>query len=140
MDNIKLKQVGAILLMAGLVLLGFTLKAKSHLLSHRETVQGRVLDRYTAPTRSIAKPELILRVEFSTHGSTHRIERTVEEDFWNAHAKGSNIEVALPTTPSGQAKLVGSTHERLYVWLKIAGGGVAVLLGLVVLGYDRWRT
>lgn len=139
MDNIKLKQLGAILLLAGLILMGFTLKAQSHLLETPQTLEGRVIDRYTAPSKSVSEPELLLRVEVTSGGSKRVIERSVEESFWNAHAKGSQVQLAMHNADMSTAKLVGSTNEKLMFWLKVGGGAVALLLGLVVLAYDRWR-
>jgi hypothetical protein len=138
-DNIKLKQLGAILLLAGLILMGFTLRAQSHLLETPQTTEGRVIDRFTVPTKNVSEPELLLRVEFTSDGSKQVIERSVEESFWNAHAKGSQVQLALRNADVSTAKVVGSTNEKLIFWIKLGGGAVALLLGLVVLAYDRWR-
>lgn len=142
MDNIKLKQLGAILLLAGLVLVGLTLNAqrKEGFFESPPVVQGRVIDRFTSATRGSAEPELVLRVEIPGDGPPRRFDRTVDEAYWNAHDKGTSVQVALSGANLNEAKLVGATDEMFWVWLKLIGGGVATVLGLVVIGYDRWRT
>ncbi len=142
MDNIKLKQLGAILLLGGLILLGFTLHSahrKGRILDESRLLEARVVERFTAPTRNAAEPELVLRIEMVVDGTPHRIERTVEESYWQEHAEGDAVQVALHGKRWREARLLGATNDRLIMWIKVGGGALAALLGLIVLAYDRWR-
>lgn len=142
MDNIKLKQLGVILILAGLVLAGLTLNARrvdGTLLAERHTADGRVIDRFTTGARGAADPELHVRVEFAAAGSTRVIDRRVDDDFWSAHAKGSSVRVAWFADKIEKARIVGATNEELLFWVKVGGGGLAILIGMIVLGYDRRR-
>ena len=142
MDNIKLKQLGAIFLLGGLILVALTLNAqrKQGFFDPPQIVQGQVIDRFTSTPRNASEPELVLRVELQTEGRPQRIDRTVEEAYWKAHDKGTTVVVALAGADLSKAKLVGATNERLWLWVRLIGGSVAFVLGLLVLGYDRWRT
>jgi hypothetical protein len=139
-DDIKFKPLGAILFVAGLGILGLAYKEqRKHgpLFQEPRTTEGKVLERFTATGKT--EPVLMLRVEVEQGESKRVIERKVEEDFWNAHDRGSTVEVAYYGTDVGKGVIAGASSGYLYFWLKVSGGGVVMVLGLVVLGYDRWR-
>ncbi len=139
-DDIKFKPLGAMLLVAGLGVLGLAYKEQGKhgsLFEEPQVAEGKVLERFTATGKS--EPVLMLRVEVEEGESKRVIERKVEEDFWNAHDRGSTVQVAYRGTDVGKGAIAGASSGPLYFWLKVAGGGVLMILGLGVFGYDRWR-
>jgi hypothetical protein len=139
MDNLKLKPLGAILLLGGILLLWLTLRSGDHgLLQEPQTIEGEVVERYTASTRTQVDPGLFLRIRVTADGTDHVIEREVDEQYWNAHREKTNVTLALHGTDVRKAKVVGASNDDVWFWVKAGGGAVASVLGLVVLGYDRW--
>jgi hypothetical protein len=139
MDNLKLKPLGAILLLGGILLVWLTLRSGDHgLLQEPQTIEGVVVERYTASTRTQVDPGLFLRIRVTEGDAEHVIEREVDEDYWNAHREKTNVTLALYGADVRKAKVVGASAGDLWFWVKAGGGAVASVLGLVVLGYDRW--
>ncbi len=139
MDNLKLKPLGAILLLGGLLLLWFTLRNADHgLFQEPKTIEGVVVERFTASTRTKADPGLFLRIRVKEGEDEHVFEREVDEEYWNAHREKTHVTLAWHGTDVRKAKVVGASNADVWVWVKVAGGAVAAVLGLVVLAYDRW--
>jgi hypothetical protein len=139
MGNLKLKPLGAILLFGGILLLWLTLRNADHgLFQEPQTVEGVVVERYTASTRSKADPGLFLRIRVKEGDADHVIEREVDEDYWNAHREETHVTLAWHGTDVRKAKVVGASKDDVWFWVKAGGGAVAAVLGLLVLGYDRW--
>ena len=144
MDNIKFKQLAAILIAAGLILLGFTLRAEyaaGRLASNTVTVGAKVIDRFTTADKRGSDPTARLRVRFETSkGESVTVEREVEETYWAEHPRGSELEVSYSEQAPMKATLVGASSEATWTWARILGGALLVLSGIGVLLFDRWRT
>ncbi|PIE05572.1 MAG: hypothetical protein CSA75_04035 [Sorangium cellulosum] len=142
MDNVKLKQLGIILLLGGFVLVALALnerRVEGTLFVSQQTTAGHVVDRFISRSNNELGPVTVLRVEYVVDGTKHVIERDVEESYWKDHAKGSKARVGWYGSSFDKAELVGSTNKELKLRLSLGGGLLLLVFGLAALGYDRWR-
>lgn len=138
MDKLKLKPLGAFLLVGGLVLLLYTFRMDGPPWQAHRSVQGEVLERYTSPSRNVAEPDLILRIRVWQGDKPRVLERKVREETWNAHPQRSQVTLTLQGEEWQKANVQGDSREHWISWIKIVGGALGAILGVVVLAYDRW--
>ena len=139
MDRLKLKPLGALLLVGGFLLLWVLFRqGNMPLFQHTQTIEGVVVERYTTQGRRAGSPGTSIKVRCTAFGREQLLDREVDDEFWEAHPPKAVVSVKVRGPNMRSARIEGASNDEVWVWVKTVGGIVAMVLGVCALVYDRW--
>ncbi|MCL2825602.1 MAG: hypothetical protein FWD57_16540 [Polyangiaceae bacterium] len=138
MNKFKLIPLGAILVIVGvLVLVSQYRSGELPLFQNTNTVAGIVTNRYTKQASNSLIPVPYLSIRVGVGGKEHVIEQKVDDEFWESHPMESPVTLEIRGSDLRTAKVSGASSTEWVVWAKSGACLLAVVVGLLVLVYER---